>query len=326
MSQLSFADLIVNSSRKKTRSQLKLEKLNALIDWRPILELVKSCFPTSRLGGRPQKDLGIKTRMLFLQHLYNLSDPELEDQLNDRLSFQRFCGIPLSEEVIDFTTFWRFKERLVEKGLPSLVFEQINAQLEDKGLFVKQGTIVDASIIESSGRPLSDKKREELAKKPSSQIDTDAGSTKKRGKYYFGYKGHIGMDANSKLIRKYCFTSASPHDSTVKEKLWSGDEAFVSGDSAYSNQQEKRLSRKLGIYYGILDKATRRRKLSNRQKARNRKKSAVRSAVEHPFGYIKEKLGYVCCRAKNLERNALSFVMNCAVYNLMRADYLIARQ
>lgn len=165
MSQLSFADLIVNNSRKKTRSQFKLEKLNALINWRPILELVKGCFPTNPQGGRPQKDLGAKTRMLFLQHLYNLSDPELEDQLNDRLSFQRFCGIPLSEEVIDFTTFWRFKERLVEKGLPSLVFEQINAQLEDKGLFVKQGTIVDASIIESSGRPLSDKKRAELAKK-----------------------------------------------------------------------------------------------------------------------------------------------------------------
>ena len=164
MSQLSFADQIVNSSRKKTRSQLKLEKLNALIDWRLILELVKSCFPKSRQGGRPPKDLGIKTRMLFLQHLYNLSDPELEDQLNDRLSFQRFCGIPLSEEVIDFTTFWRFKERLAEQGLPSLIFEQINAHLEDKGLFVKQGTIVDASIIASSGRPLSDKKREELAK------------------------------------------------------------------------------------------------------------------------------------------------------------------
>jgi IS5 family transposase len=289
------------------------------------LELVKECFPTNPLGGRPQKDLGIKTRMLFLQHLYNLSDPELEDQLNDRLSFQRFCGIPLSEEIIDFTTFWRFKERLVEKQLPSLIFEQINAQLEEKGLFVKQGTIVDASIIESSGRPLSDKKREGLAGDPSPQIDTDAGSTKKRGKYYFGYKGHIGMDAKSKLIRKQCFTSASPHDSTVKEQLWSGDEGFVSGDSAYSNQQEKRLSRKLGIYYGILDKATRKRKLSNRQKARNRKKSGIRSAVEHPFGYIKEKLGYICCRAKNLERNALSFTMNCVVYNLMRADYLIAR-
>lgn len=325
MSQLSFADLIVNNSRKKTRSQLKLEKLNVLIDWRPILEVVKDCFPTNPQGGRPQKDLGVKTRMLFLKHLYNLSDPELEDQLNDRLSFQRFCGIPLSEEIIDFTTFWRFKERLVEKGLPSLIFEQINAQLEEKGLFVKQGTIVDASIIESSGRPLSDKKREELAGKPSRQIDTDAGSTKKRGRYYFGYKGHIGMDAGSKLIRKQCFTSASPHDSTVKDQLWSGDEAFVSGDSAYSNRQEKELSRKLGIYYGILDKATRKRKLSNRQKARNRKKSGVRSAVEHPFGYIKEKLGYVCCRAKNLERNALGFTMNCVVYNLMRAGYLIAR-
>jgi IS5 family transposase len=323
MSQLSFADLIVNSSRKVTRSEMKLDTINTLLDWEPLFELVKPCFPKGKLGGRPPKDLGIKTRMLLLQHLYNLSDPELEDQLNDRLSFQRFCGIPLSEPVIDFSTFWRFKERLAEQDIPVQIFEQVNAQLEEKGLFLKRGTIVDASIIASSGRPLSTKKREGLTF-PSSQIDTDAQSTKKRGKYYFGYKGHIGVDAGSKLIRKQCFTSAGPHDSTVKEALWSGDERFVSGDSAYSNQQDKQACRKLGIYYGILDKGTRRRKLSNRQKGRNRKKSAVRSAVEHPFAYIKKKLGYVCCRAKNLQRNTLAFTMNCVVYNLMRAGYLLS--
>lgn len=325
MSQLSFADLIVNKTRKVTRAEVKLDKINGVLDWKPLLELVSSCFPKSKLGGRPQKDLGVKMRMLLLQHLYNLSDPELEDQLNDRLSFQRFCGIGLSEEVIDFTTFWRFKERLVEQGAPVRIFEMVNGQLESKGLFLKQGTIVDASIVESSGRPLSKGKREELAKNPSDQIDIDAQSTKKNGKHYFGYKGHIGVDSGSKLIRKQCFTSAGPHDSTVKDQLWSGDEKFVSGDSAYSNQKEKRAFRKLGIYYGILDKGTRKRKLSNRQRARNRQKSSVRSAVEHPFAYIKKKLGYVCCRAKKMNRNALAFTMNCVVYNLMRADYLIYR-
>lgn len=326
MSQLSFADLIVNSTRKTTRSELKLDKINRLIDWHPLMELVRPCFPVSKQGGRRQKDLTVKTKMLLLQHLYNLSDPELEDQLNDRLSFQRFCGISLSEEVIDFTTFWRFKERLTVEGMAVQIFGLVNGQLDSKGLFLKQGTIIDATIVESTGRPLSNKKREELSEKPSSQIDTDANSTKKRGKYYYGYKGHIGVDIGTKLIRKQCFTPASPHDSTVKEQLWSGDERYVSGDSAYSNQEDKRACRKLGVYYGILDKATRRRKISGRQKKRNQKKSRVRSAVEHPFAYIKEKMGYVRCRAKKLGRNALAFAMNCVVYNLMRADYLISTQ
>ena len=326
MSQLSFADLIVSSTRKTTRSELKLDKINRLLDWHPLLELVGSCFPVGKQGGRPPKDLAVKTKMLLLQHLYNLSDPELEDQLNDRLSFQRFCGLSLSEEVIDFTTFWRFKERLVNAGMAGRVFELVNGQLDAKGLFLKRGTIVDATIVESTCRPLSNKKREELSKKPSAQIGTDADSTKKRGKYYFGYKGHVGVDQGSKLIRKQCFTPASPHDSTVKGQLWSGDERFVSGDSAYSNQGDKRACRELGIYYGILDKATRRRKLSGSQKKRNRKKSTVRSAVEHPFAYMKEKMGYARCRAKKLDRNALTFAMNCVVYNLMRADHLISIQ
>lgn len=166
---------------------------------------------------------------------------------------------------------------------------------------------------------------EELVGKPSRQIDTDAGSTKKRGRYYFGYKMHNFMDAGSKLIRKQCFTYASSLDPTAKDQFWSGDVAFVSRESAYSKLQEKRLSKKLGIYYGILKKATRKHKLSNPQKARNRKKSGVRSAVEHPYYFIKEKLGFVCCWTKNLERSALGFTMNCVVYNLMRAGYLIAR-
>lgn len=261
--------------------------------------------------------------MLFLQHLYNLSDPELEDQVNDRLSFQKFAGIDFSTTVPDYTTIWRFKERLTKEGVNDLIFEKILSFIEEKGLLLKQGTIIDATIIESSNRPLSKNKREHLEKEPSSQIDTEADSTEKRGKKYFGYKGHIGVDVGSKLIRKREFSSARPHDSQVKEVLYSGDEKAVFADSAYTNKEDKRKARKEGLYYGVLDRGTKRRKLSNSQKKLNKKKSKIRSAVEHPFAYMKERLNYKKAVAKNLQRNRLRFDMNCIIYNLMRASELI---
>ena len=189
---------------------------------------------------------------------------------------------------------------------------------------------MDATIIESTNRPLSKQKRAKQEESPSAQIDTDADSTVKTGKKHFGYKGHIGQDVGSGLIRKRSFTSARPHDSKQKEDLWSGDEQAVFGDSAYakgipsdSKQSEKRAARQMDIYYGILDKATRRGQLSNKQKKRNKKQSAIRCKVEHPFAYMKGKLNYRVAAAKNLLRNSLRFDMNCIMYNIMRADVLL---
>jgi len=149
--------------------------------------------------------------------------------------------------------------------------------------------------------------------------------TAKRGKKYFGYKGHIGTDMDSKLIRKRNFTTAAPHDSRQTDNLLSGDERAVFGDSAYGSKERKQKARKEGVYYGILDKATRSKKLSASQKKRNRKKSKVRNQVEHPFAYIKEKLGYRKAVAKSLARNALRFDFNCILYNIFRANYLLTR-
>ena len=324
MKQLSFSDLELRINRsKKTRSELQLDKINQVVDWRKVEELLSVTDKTGKQGGRKPIPVLIKAKMLFVQYLYNLSDPELEDQLYDRLSFQRFVGLDFSQQIPDFTTLWRFKERLVELKLMDSLFDLILNSLEEKGLLVKKGTAVDATLIESTNRPLSKEKRATLEKTPSPQIDTDADSTVKRGKKYFGYKGHIGQDVGSGLIRKRGFTSARPHDSQQKEALWSGDEQAVFGDSAYGNQSEKRAARQVGVYYGILDKGTRKRKLSNTQKKANKKKSSIRCKVEHPFGYMKEKLNYQMAGAKNLLRNALRFDMNCILYNIMRADVLL---
>ena len=323
--QLSFSDLEVMQNRKITRAQKQLEKIEKLVDWQRLVETFSVIDKSGSVqGGRPRKELIMMIKLLYIQYLYNLSDPELEEQVNDRLSFQRFAGIGMQETVPDYSTIWRFKEALVKADLLDRMFTMILEMVEKKGLLVKKGTIVDATIIPSTNRPLSKDKRKELEEKPSNQIDTEATSTAKNGKKYFGYKGHIGVDIESKIIRNRKFTTASIHDSQVFGDVLSGDERSWFGDKAYANQDLKRKARKTGIYYGILDKATRSKKLSSQQETRNYKKSKVRAAVEHPFMWMKTKFGYVRTRARTLMRNRLAFDMNCIIYNLLRVDYLLS--
>ncbi len=316
----------IAENRKVTRTEEKLRKIENLLKFEDVIEKFSVIDKTKKgLGGRPRKEILMMTKILFVQYLYNLSDPELEDQLNDRLSFQRFVGLNMNIKVPDYTTIWRFKDALIKHELLDGLFEMVIKECDDKGLIIKRGTIVDSTIIESVNRPLSKDKRKELEKNPSSQIDTDATSTKKRNKNYFGYKGHIGMDQESKLIRQKTFTTASPHDITEMSNLVTGDEESVWGDKAYSKKEDKQTARASGIYYGVLDKGKRNHPLGDNQKKRNKQKSKVRAAVEHPFSYIKEKLGYKIARAKTHARNKFDFTMNCILYNLFRADYLLEK-
>lgn len=317
--QLGILDQLASGSGQVSRSTKRLQQIDEWIDWQPLYKIGRRIDKTGPKGGQPRKPVQWMIRGLFLQYLYQLSDPQLEDQLIDRLSFRRFVGLPLDQSVPDFSTFWRFREALAGEGLVTELFEEINRQLEAKGLLLKQGTVVDATIIESTGRPLSDKKREKLESTPSSQIDTDADSTKKGGRYYFGYKGHIGMDIGSKLIRKVCFTAASPHDSTVLEELISEDERSLFGDKAYGRESLKKIARENGWYYGILDKGKRNAPLSDSQRKRNRKLNSVRSAVEHPFASIKDRYGMRWARAKTNLRNEARFIMGCICWNIERS-------
>ena len=322
--QLTLAENMFSQRFKKSRVNTTLDKIRDLVAW-DLLERIISVIDKTKegKGGRPRIPLQWMIRMLFLQHLYNLSDPEFEDQLIDRKSFAEFVGIHQGVEIPDFSSIWRFKEALIKHDLLDKIFEVINEQLQSRGVFVKQGTAVDATIIQSTTRPLSDQKRQQLQERPSTQIDTDATSTSKGNKKYFGYKGHIGVDVGSGLIRKRTFTTASPHDSTEFENVLSGDEQAIWGDSAYVNKHLKRAARALGIYFGILDRGARNHPLSSRQKKRNKKKSAVRAVVEHPFAHIKTKQHWMRATAKTLLRNALRFTINCINYNLLRADYLL---
>jgi len=321
--QLSFGDGLLSSRRKRCKLADQLSELDQLIDWSVLVEEISGIDKTDRkIGGRPRTNPTWMIKAIFLQHLFSLSDPQLEDQLIDRLSFQKFVGIHLDQEIPCFTTFWRFKEALARNGLDQKIFERVNEGLGQQGLFLKKGTIVDAVILPSSNRPLSDEKREKLDKEPSHQIDTDARSTKKRGQWYFGYKGHIGVDIGSKLIRTLTFTPAHEHDSTQTEALISYDEGSLFGDKAYFDNYHKYSARKYGWYYGVLEKPARGQKLSGKQKKRNRKHSRVRASVEHPFAWMKTKAGLTRMRAKNQIRNRLRFVFTCIGWNLSRTAFL----
>lgn len=310
--------------RKESRTVAMLQKINKVVNWAALVNIVKVIDKSNTdRGGRKPLPFEWKIKMLFLQYAFNLSDPELEDMLTDRLSFQKFVGIPFNQEIPDFTTLWYFKEALIEHRLMDKLFSSINRQMELHGLILKKGTLADATIIESSGPPLSDKKREELESAPSPQVDTEAKSTQKNGKMYFGYKGHIGVDVESKLIRKRKFTPANVHDSQVLERLVSGDEKSLWADKAYANDKLKRAARFVGLYYGILDRSRRGQALSGKQRHRNKQKSSVRASVEHPFAFMRNKLKMTLASAKTMARNALRFDMFCILYNVLRGARLL---
>lgn len=201
---------------------------------------------------------------------------------------------------------------LASEGLVEELFEEITEHL-------RQGTVVDATIIDSVNRPLSDKKREQLAEDPSPQIDTDASSTKKNGTYYFGSKGHLGVDAGSKLIRKIVFTPAASHHSTVLEDLVCEDESSLFGDKAYGRDSLKQMTRDDRWYYGILDKGKRNDPLSSTQKKRNKRHHEVRSQVEHPFASIKDRYGLRWVKAKTMVRDKARFMMASICWNIERS-------
>jgi IS5 family transposase len=324
--QLSLMDSIWSFSRrrKQSRAVATLAKIDTVVNWQAMVNIVQVIDKSNTdKGGRKPLPFEWKIKMLFLQFAFNLSDEELEDQLIDRLSFQKFVGINFDQEIPDFTTLWYFKEALIKHKLLDRIFSSINRQLELSGLILKKGTIADATIIESDNRPLSKQKRSELEAKPSTQIDTEAQSTEKNGKKYFGYKGHIGVDVESKLIRKRKFTPASVHDSQALEDVLSGDEKSIWADKAYPNDKHKRVARAMGIFYGILDKKKKGSQLSGKQQKRNKQKSSVRAAVEHPFAFMRKKLKMGLASAKNRARNALRFDMNCILYNVLRAHWLL---
>jgi IS5 family transposase len=249
-----------------------------------------------------------------LQQWYGLSDPGMEEALYDMESLRRFAGIDLGEqEIPDETTILNFRRLLEKHQLTEKLWEEVNGYLREKKFLLRQGTIVDATLIAApSSTKNKDKKR-----------DGEMSSTKKGNNYHFGMKVHTGTDSQSGLVHTVKVTTASVHDKQEMEALLHGAEKAVFGDKGYFSDQDKRAARKKGIFWGVLDKAKSKKSLSHKQKRRNRKLSSVRAKVEHPFRVVKRQFGYVKTRYRGLKKNAAQVFTLFALANLYKVRHAL---
>ena len=295
----------------------RLDKIDHLVDWSRLEEKMNRIYASPT--GRPSHPVLLLFKSLLLQTWYSLSDYALEEVLDDRISFRRFVRLSLAEKAPDHSVFSRFRDQLVRHGIHEELFKEINRQLEERGLIVKKGTLVDATVIEAAPKKPNQNEDGTAGK---SSADPDADWTKKGGKYLFGYKAHVGVDQGSELIRKIVMTPAHVHDGEMLQHVVTGDESWAFADKAYDSEKNYSILREKGIENGILMKGTRKRKLSAVEKMCNRVLSKWRSPVERVFGTLKRSYRYSRARYLGLRKNWLQLTMMSMAYNLRRMEKL----
>lgn len=298
------------------RTSALLTRLDRAVPWatlvRPIGALPEYRGPArgQDKGGRPAWPALTMLKCVMLAKWFGLSDPQLEECLQDRLWFRRFAGLSLTDSTPDETTFVRFRARLRERGLDRRLFDDTLAHLDRLGLLVKEGSIVDATIIEQARGS----KRDDGA----STRDPEASFTKKNGETSHGYKGHINAD-RSALVTDYRFSDAAPHDSNFIDELTEGEKRMVVADTAYrSVEREERLAAR-GVTCAIAFKRQRGQgDLPPLLKKLNRMIASVRAVVEHPFAWIRQ-MGHRRVRYRGRRRNELDFALMLVAYNWKRS-------
>ena len=290
--QTTFAGLAWTQKRKQTRRERFLTEMDQVIPWKRLIALVE---PHYKNPGRGRQPMGLETmlRIYFLQHWFDLSDPAAEDALYDSESMRRFVGVELGEDrVPDESTILRFRHLLEEHDLTRAMFDEIGSLLEEKGLLLKQGTIVDATIISA---PSSTKNQK-------GERDPEMRQTRKGNNWYFGMKVHVGTAMNG-LVHTLTTTDAAQSDIKQMDSLLHGEEEVVYGDSAYWKNADRAAFRKKGIRYRINKRATRNNPLSARWKQVNRARSTVRARGEHPFRIVKQLWRFAKVRYRGLAKN-----------------------
>jgi len=306
--QLGLADSIVRRRGKKSEW---LDRLDTVLDW-PALETIVAGIYASREGGLAYPLLTY-VKLLLLQQWYGLSDEGLEAAVDDRLSFRRFAGIPLAESVPDHSSIWRFREQLARHGLAEKLLAEVNRQLDARGLILRRGTLIDATILEAAVRPPAGDAGEV------SGHDPQAGWTKKNGRSRFGYNAHAAVDEGSGLVREVVMTPADVHDSVMGDGLVQGDEDAVYADKAYDDAARRKRLRKQGIEPRIMYQARRNRPLRPWQVAFNKAVAPIRAGVERLFATMKRAYGYRRVRYLGLARNEVQLQALCIAINLRRA-------
>jgi IS5 family transposase len=313
MRQQTLADGGFEKFRKKTRKELFLEDMEQIIPWQDLCVAIEPYYPKPEGAGRRPVGIERMLRIHFLQHWFDLSDPGAEEALYDSRAMRSFVGIDLGREPVpDETTILNFRHLMERYNLGDELFRLVNVYLEENGMKVARGTIVDATIINA---PSSTKNKDK-------QRDPEMHQTRKGNQWYFGMKAHIGVDSKTKMIHSVVATAANVHDSQVLEDLLHGEETRVWGDSAYAGQQQVLHEHAPKAKDFTNQKGFRNRPLSEDDAAKNRTKSKVRAKVEHPFLVLKRIFGFNKVRYRGLDKNAHRLFVACGLVNL----YLARRQ
>ena len=316
MRQQTLADEGFERYRKRTRRELFLGEMDKIVPWEGLCEVIEPFYPKPEGAGRPPIGLERMLRIHFLQHWFNLSDPAVEEALYDSRAMRRFVGIDLGREPApDETTVCKFRHLLEAHNLGDQLFALIAEYLEENGLKVSTGTIVDASIIDA---PSSTKNKD-------GKRDPEMHQTKKGKQWYFGMKAHIGVDSRTKLIHSVAATAANVHDSQLLADLLHGKETRVWGDSAYAGQGEVIREHAPNAKDFTNKKGCRSRPLSDEERAKNRNKSRVRAKGEHPFLILKQVFGFRKVRYRGLDKNANRLFVACGLVNLFMVRRVLLR-
>jgi len=321
--QMSLADELVG---RRAGQNEQLGKIERLVQWKPLERMLRGVYAAAE--GRPSYPPLSMFKALLLQQWYSLSDPQLEEALADRLSFRRFVGLSLEQEVPDYSTISRFRQQL-SGGLGAQLFGEVNRQLEARGLLIKRGTLIDASLIEAAvSKPAAGRGGENLGQGSALDADAQWSHRKGGGGSHFGYKVHVAVDAGSGLIRKVLMTGAKTNDSEVADQLICGDEGALFADKAYDSAARRELLGRLGIADGIMRRAwwgsVRAGRPDPQLVARNQALSKVRYQVERVFAVMKRGYQYRRVRYRGLVRNRTQLLIMCIAINLRRALILSA--
>lgn len=309
--QRTFAGLAWGTKGKVTRRERFLAEMNAVIPWKRLIALIEPHYPKA---GRGRQPLGLEKmlRIYFLQQWFDLSDPAAEDAIYDSESMRRFAGVELGEDrVPDESTILRFRHLLEEHDLTRAIFEETGALLEERGLILKQGTIVDATIISAPSS----------TKNQTQSRDPEMRQTRKGNQWYFGMKVHVGTDKRG-VVHSLVTTDAAEADINQLPNLLHGKERELYGDRAYWREADRQEWKGRGLRYRVNRRGHRNAPISDHWREINRSRSRVRARGEHGFHVVKRLWNFDKVRYRGLAKNAARAYTAFALANL----YLLRRK
>ena len=309
--QRTFASMAWNAKGKVTRREQFLAEMDAVMPWARLLRLIEPHYPKAGHGRQP---LGLEKmlRIYCLQQWFNLSDPQAEDAIYDSESMRRFARVELGDDVVpDETTILRFRHLLEQHGLTSAIFDAISGLLEARGLLLRSGTIVDATIIAAPSS----------TKNATATRDPEMKQTRKGRNWHFGMKLHIGTEQRG-IVHSVRATAAAVADVTQMLELLHGQERAVFGDQAYWKEDHRAFLESLGIRYRVNRRPTARQPLNARWRLINRARSRTRACGEHAFRVLKQLWGFTKVRYRGLAKNLARAQTMFALANL----YQVRRQ